>query len=126
MTVNNEKDLGNAINQGEEEIIIEGDLAKKVIRIKATGKTAWIIAIGAVSVALVVVLAALATGPGAPAMGLIATTFAGGAVCVWGLAATVAAIEICVAAGSTTALKKLYKDYKVINKTPKSVTIKRK
>ena len=52
MAINNEKDLGKAINDNQPYIEIEGDLVNKVMRIKATGKAAWIIAIGAVTVAV--------------------------------------------------------------------------
>lgn len=126
MTVDNTKDLGSAIERGEEEIIIEGDLGKKIIRIKATGKVAFIIAIGAVACALVVAVSAPATGPGAPAMGVIATTSASAAVGVWGLATTVAAISLCIGTGSTIVLKKLYKEYKITKKTSKSIMLVKK
>lgn len=126
MTVDNEKDLGSAIERGEEEIIIEGDLSKRIIRIKATGKVAFVIAIGAVAVGLVVALSAPATGPGAPAMGLIATTNASGAVGVWGIGATVTAINLCLGTRSTIVLKKLYNGYKISKKTSKSITLVKK
>ena len=52
----NEKELTEAINNGSSEIEIEGDLANKVIRIKATGKVAWAVAIGAIIVAIGIVV----------------------------------------------------------------------
>jgi hypothetical protein len=52
-------------------IEIEGDLAKKIIRLKATGNVAWAIAIAAIGMAVVVLIvgtpATVATGGlGAP------------------------------------------------------------
>ena len=97
MKVNNERDLANAIKNNQDEIIIEGDLSKKVIRIVTTGKVSWVIAIGAVSVAVIVALKTpvIAAG-GAPALameGIIATTSAGAAVSICGLTTTIAAKE---------------------------------
>lgn len=44
MAISNEKDLGEAVNNEQDTIEIEGDLGKKVLRIKATGKVAWLVA----------------------------------------------------------------------------------
>ena len=60
-TVTTAADLGKAIKNGESEIAIEGDLAQKVIRIKATGNVAWAIALGAVTIGIAAVLASLLT-----------------------------------------------------------------
>ena len=40
VNVNDSKGLGKALKDNEDEIIIEGDLRKKVIKIKAPGKVA--------------------------------------------------------------------------------------
>ena len=40
VSVNDSKGLGKALKDNEGEIIIEGDLKNKVLRIKATGKVA--------------------------------------------------------------------------------------
>ena len=45
--VKTSKQLGQAIKEEKETIEIEGDLAAKVIRIKATGKVAWGVAAAA-------------------------------------------------------------------------------
>ena len=50
--VKTQEELDEAMQSHQDSIIIEGDLAQKDIRIKATGKTAWIIAIGALLVAI--------------------------------------------------------------------------
>lgn len=39
-TVRNEKELASSLKNGDDTIIIEGDLCNKVIRIKATGTAA--------------------------------------------------------------------------------------
>ena len=63
--VRTEEELGEKIKQGATKISIEGDLVKKIIKIKATGRVAWLIAVGAIGVAVLVVL----TLPAAPAAG---------------------------------------------------------
>lgn len=50
MIVSNEKELGQAVKNNTDTIEIEGDLARKVIRIKATGKVAWGVAIAGLAV----------------------------------------------------------------------------
>ena len=52
MAIINEKDLSEALKNDKDTIEIEGDLADKVIRIKATGSVAWAIAIGSIAVGL--------------------------------------------------------------------------
>lgn len=97
MKVSNEEELGNALKDDQDTIEIEGDLKKKVIRIKATGKVAWVIALGVVAVGI---YALKSKKPAAP---IVAT----GAVAILGYRATVAAISIAVAGGGVTVLTKL-------------------
>lgn len=129
-TITNSQELGRAIKDGQEEIIIEGDLVKKIIRIKATGQVAWVIAFGAVCVAVVAVLAApagVAAGPfGIVAEGAIASiaaTSAASAVAVWGLATTAVAVGVGVGARSANAVKKLKNDYVIQSKTDNRVVL---
>ncbi|WP_275897270.1 hypothetical protein [Helicobacter suis] len=42
MAIQTEEELARAIKEGRDTIEIEGDLATKTIRIKATGKVAWL------------------------------------------------------------------------------------
>ena len=114
MAINNEKDLGKAINDNQPYIEIEGDLVNKVMRIKATGKAAWIIAIGAVTVAATGLLYPVPEPTTQTVSKAFALTAAGGAVSVLGLGATITAISIAVAAGGVGALNKL-RDYKVVS-----------
>lgn len=109
----NEKDLGEAIKNNEDTIEIEGDLKKKVIRVKITGKRAWAIAIGAMGVAVTAIIATAATGgTTAPASALVATPALAGAVSVLGVPTTISAIGIAVAGGGIGALNKL-RDYDI-------------
>lgn len=59
--VTTEEELAKAIADNKDTIEIEGDLAQKSIKIKATGKVAWAIAIGAVTVAITAILSASLT-----------------------------------------------------------------
>ncbi len=114
-TVSNAMELGQAIEREDNTIVIEGDLRKKVVRIKATGKVAWLVAGGAIAVAIVAILAmpaATATGPfGLVAEGVALGAGGAGAVGVLGIPATVAAISIGVGAKSKKAINKLRDDY---------------
>ena len=49
--VRNAKELGAEIERGADMIEIEGDLARRVIRIRATGRVAWLVAFGAIGLA---------------------------------------------------------------------------
>ncbi|BCD46571.1 hypothetical protein NHP194003_07240 [Helicobacter suis] len=73
------KKLARAVEEGRDTIEIEEDLATKTIKIKATGKVAWAVAIGAIGVALAALLAS--GGVAAPTSGVVAA----GAVGVLGL-----------------------------------------
>ncbi|WP_455917131.1 hypothetical protein, partial [Leclercia tamurae] len=101
MTVRTEKELGEALKNGQDTIEIEGDLQKKVLKIKATGSVAWIIAIGAIGIAVAITLGT--SGAGAPVSGLVGA----GAVTVLGLPAALSAVSIAVAAGGVGALNSL-------------------
>ena len=110
MVINNEDDLGDALNKNDDTIEIEGDLAKKVFKIKATGKAAWIIAIAAIGVAVGLAV------PTGGTNGIIGA----GAITVLGLPAATSA----VAAGGIGALNKLRR-YKVIERNDNLLILKR-
>lgn len=118
MAIRSEDDLGRAINGNSDSIEIEGDLVKKVLKIKATGKVAWAVAIGGIGIAVAVLIST--GGAGAPASGIIG----GGAVAVLGLPTAISAVSIAVAAGGVGALNKLRK-YKIIEKSNDRVVLKR-
>jgi hypothetical protein len=104
-TINSEKELGNALKDEKDTIIIEGDLVKKVVRIRATGKVAWAIAAGAIAVAIIIVIRT--GGTGTPGAALI-----GGAA-------------VGVAAGGVAALNKL-RQYKEAERSAGRLVLKRK
>jgi hypothetical protein len=118
MTITTEKELGKALKEEKDEIVIEGDLTKKVLRIRATGKMAWLVALAAIALAVSVLIAS--GGTGAPASGLIGV----GAVSVLGLSATLSAISIAVAAGGVGALSSLRK-YREISRDSNRVVLRR-
>lgn len=128
-TVDNAQDLGKAINEGQEEITIEGNLANKVIKIKATGKVAWAVAFGAIAVAVVAILAmpaAAPTGAGFEADGAVVASTASAAVAVLGLSTTIAAVSICLGAKNKEVLDKLYNDYNIVEKNSRYIKISKK
>ena len=112
VTVDNEQKLADAIKNGEDTIEIEGDLKEKVVRIKATGKIAWTVAIGAIGVAVCMMLLAPATGGTTAGPAAFA---APAAVAILGGPATLSCIAIAVAAGGVGVLNKL-RSYKLIEK----------
>ena len=130
MKVRTEKELANALKSNENEITIEGSLKDKTIRIKGTGTVAWVVALGAIGVAVIVALKtpiAIAGGPQATvAMGTIATASASAAVGILGLPTTMAAISISVVAKSTSVLKKLYNDYSIVSQGNNYVKLRKK
>lgn len=105
------EELGEALKNGESTIEIEGDLAKKTVKIRATGKVAWAIALGAIGIAVGAAYATIPTGGTSTAVGVVA---APAAVGILGISATAAAISIAIAAGGVGGLKKLrrYKEVK--------------
>lgn len=119
--VKSEKELGAALKSGADMIEIEGDLSRKVLRIKATGKVAWCVAIGAIGVAVTAILLALPVG-GAPIV--VSAVAAPAAVAVWGVPVTVSAILIAVSAGGVAALNSLRK-YKIVEKGGNRLVIKK-
>lgn len=119
MAISSEADLGKALKNKQDIIEIEGDLKNKVIRIRATGKVAWMIAIGAIGVAVTLLVST--GGTGAPVSGIVG----GGAVLALGLPATISAVSIALAAGGVGALNSL-RGYKVAEQTNTKLVLKRK
>lgn len=124
MIIKNEKDLGEAVKNEQDTIEIEGDLGKKVLRIKATGKVAWVVAFGAIVIAVTGALYPVPEPTTQVASKAFAATAAGGAVSILGVGTTAAAISIAVAAGGVGVLNKLRK-YKVVSTSNNRVVLKR-
>lgn len=120
--VSTEKELGDALRRKEDMIEITGDLAKKSIKLRATGNIAWAIALTAIGIAIYSVAAAPVSGGTTAAVSAIA---APAAVGVLGAATTYSAIAIAIAAGGVGALTSLRK-YKEISRTSSSITLKRR
>lgn len=118
MAIRSEKELGEALSRGQDTIEIEGSLQEKVLRIKATGKVAWAVAIGAIAIAVAVLIAS--GGTGAPASGIVG----GGAVAVLGLPTAISAVSIAVAAGGVGSLNSL-RSYSVISNNNGSLILKK-
>lgn len=114
MEVKDAKGLGEAIKENAELIEIEGDLAKKVIKIKATGKAAWAVAIGAIAVAIVgIALIPASGGVSAPASGVIEfISVPTAAIALGGSGFASIAVTIALAGGGIGALNK-FRKYKL-------------
>lgn len=131
--VKTSKELGQAIKEEKETIEIEGDLAAKVIRIKATGKVAWGVAAAALGIGVFAIIhtphATVATAPAGGVGGAI--SFTGGAVSTGAAGAilgpaAITALTVAVAAGGVGALTTLRNKYKIANKSKGHVTLKKK
>ncbi|NQE47526.1 MULTISPECIES: hypothetical protein [Herbaspirillum] len=121
-TVTNEKDLGKAIKSEEDTIQIEGDLARKIIRIRATGKVAWAIAFGAIGVAVAATIIALPTGGTSE---VAAAAIAPAPIAILGGATTYSCIAIALAAGGIGSLAKL-RTYKEVSRSEGRLVLKRR
>lgn len=119
MAISSEEDLGEALKNERDTIEIEGDLKRKVLKIKATGKIAWAIAFAAIGIAVTILIAS--GGTGAPASGLIG----GGAAAILGLPTAISAVSIAVAAGGVGALNSL-RSYEIVEKSAGKVVLRRK
>lgn len=126
MKVRTEKELGEALKNNVDEIEITGDLAKKTIRIRATGKVAWTIAFGAIGIAFYAAASTIPTGgTSAPIAGPVAGFTGGAAVTVLGAGVTYSAVAIAVAAGGIGALTSLRK-YKEVTRSQGSLVLRRR
>ncbi|ERP30687.1 hypothetical protein [Chitinivibrio alkaliphilus] len=123
MAIDNEKDLGKALKDGQDTIEIEGSLKDKVLKIKATGKVAWAVAIGAIGVSVVAILYPAPEPTSQATTKFFVAPLAGGAaVTVLGAATTASAISIAVAAGGVAALNKL-RGYKITSKSEDKIVL---
>lgn len=124
MAISNEKDLGDAIKNEQDTIEIEGDLGKKVLKIKATGKVAWMVAAGAIGVAVLAIMYPVPEPTTQVASKAFAITAGGSAVAILGAGTAATAISIAVAAGGIGALNKL-RAYRVASTDNNRVVLKR-
>ena len=122
MKVTTAAELGEALKDKEEYIEIEGDLVNKTIRIRATGKVAWAIAIAAIGIAVYSILAVPVTRGASVTLNAFV---APAAVGVLGASVTTTAIGIAIAAGGIGALTTL-RSYKEVSRTKSSLILKRR
>ena len=109
MKVEDEEDLGKKVKNEEPTIEVEGDLAKKVIKIKVTGNVAWLVCAGAIGVALASTLMAPATAGTSEIASVVAGSVAATTL---GVSTTVTAVLIAVGGGGVGVLNKL-RDYEM-------------
>lgn len=126
-TVFTAKELGEALKNNEDTIEIQGNLVTKTVRIRATGKVAWVVAFGAIGVAFYSIVTAPASAPATGGSAQMAGfTAAGiGAASTLGASTTATAIAIAVAAGGIGSLTSLRK-YKEISRSEDRLVLKRK
>ena len=122
MAIYTEKELAQALKEEEDVLEIEGDLKKKVLKIKATGKIAWGIAIAAIATAVAATIVAIPTGGTSE---VVSFMVAPAAVGILGVDVTMAAIYIAVAAGGVGVLNSLRK-YEIMGEFGDTLMLKRK
>lgn len=105
-TIRTAKELGTAISNDENQIIIESGLGDAVIAINAVGPVAWAVALGAIGVAIAgIVVTAGTAGTGAP-VGLVSEGLAAPALIasLGSASTTTTAIGIVAAGGGVGVL----------------------
>lgn len=111
------EELGKALKNKEDILVIEGDLRKRVIKIRATGKIAWAIAIGCIGLAFFA-LATILTSAGTSSVVAIPSELLLGtaASTILGYHTAVSALAISIAAGGVHYLDDLREYEKVSDK----------
>ncbi len=120
--VHTKEELNDAMKRGDNTIEIEGDLANRVVRIKATGAVAWAIAAGAIGIAVYAAIALIPSGgTTAPVSGVAAATGAA----FLGVETVTAAIGLAVAAGGIGILTRLRSDYRITSTADNRVVLEK-
>ena len=129
--VTTEEELGEAVKNNVESIEITGDLVGKTLKIKATGKVAWAVALGSLGVAVTCLILR------AKGSDVVENTQTGKAITFTGaaggtaVAATIlgkaafAAASIAAAAGGVGALTSLRDKYKIIERAENKLILQR-
>jgi len=127
MIVSNEKELGQAVKNNTDTIEIEGDLSRKVIRIKATGKVAWGVAIAGLAVGVTAaIVTADSAGTSAPVTAPVAFVATIPVIeSLGGIDIASAAFFIALSGGGIGILNKL-RNYKLEKKGENKVLLLRK
>lgn len=108
MVVENEKELGKALKEGEEMIELNGELAKRMKKIYELDQLLWGICLICLTATVTVFFAMPATAGASSVISLAAGTPAAAAV---GLPATVTAVLTAVSGGGIHILKRMRKAY---------------
>lgn len=139
VTVRTAKELGQALKSNESYIYVEGDLKNKIIRIKAVGKIAWILAVGSLATAISLYLSIpAATATGTVVSGPVGTVagsaipFTGSVVAssaaatILGLKSVYVAIGVGVAFGGVGGVVLLRNNYTIEKKSANGLILKKK
>lgn len=123
--IDNSKDLGKAMKDEKDNIEIEFDYGKKVVKIIGTGKIVWGIAAASLASAVAAIMITLGSGgTSAPATATYASFAGSTAALTLGPTVAYTALTIAVAGGGMSALNKLRK-YKVIKKRDRYILKKK-
>ena len=121
------KELGEAIKRGDDYIEVECDLAKKVFKLKATGKAAWAVCIADISVAVAGAVAAVGTvGPASAPAAVISTPAMTSTVAILGAPTAIMALSVALAGGGVGVLNHLMKDYDIEKISDEKLILHRK
>ena len=124
--VKTEEELGKALKNKEDFIEIEGDLANKVFKIRATGFVAWGVAIGAIGIAFYSVIATIGSaGAAVPGTAITAGLSGTAAASILGGTVAYSAIAIAVAAGGIGFLTSL-RNYEQVTRSKNYLVLKRR
>ena len=125
-TVRTAEELGMAIRNNENTIVIEGSVGNATLAIQAIGPVAWVVAIGALGVAVAGIFVTVGTGGGLAPAGLVTEACAAPAlIAAFGSVGTAStALSIAVAGGGVGILSSLRK-YKARKENGKVILTKR-
>ncbi len=133
VSVTTEEELGQAIKDDAISIEINNPkLSDHVLKIKATGKVSWVVALGALGIAVgLVILKVKASNAEVSTQTGSAISFTGaaaGTAVAAGILgkAAIAATSIAVAAGGVGALTSLRDKYKIVERTENKLVLKHK
>lgn len=133
VSVTTEEELGQAIKDDAISIEINNPkLSDNVLKIKATGKVSWAVALGALGIAVgLVILKVKASNAEVSTQTGSAISFTGaaaGTAVAAGILgkAAIAATSIAVAAGGVGALTSLRDKYKIVERTENKLVLKHK
>lgn len=110
MIVENERELGEAIEHGEETIEVKGKLAPRIKKIWFMDRFLWCLCLACLAVAIAALVAVPATSMMSAAVSLVSGT---PAALLMGTPAAVTAVLTAAAGGGIATLKKLRHCYKL-------------